>query len=121
MRPTRWLSTWHKVCKGSIFYFARDGSDPVIVAHRAEGGRAAFVRDNAVVLAEGDRETVLIDLDARAPDARRQDRLSGRERPRRRRRGRGAGDRRTTTIRAGLQAFDERHGCRPRAGSTSWK
>jgi cyanophycin synthetase len=51
-----------KSCRGSVFFFARDGGHPVIVAHRASGGRAAFVRDNAVVLAAGDRERVLTGL-----------------------------------------------------------
>jgi cyanophycin synthetase len=55
-----------ETCKGSVFYFARDGGHPVITDNRAKGGRAAFVRDNAVVLAEGDREEILIDL-ARVP------------------------------------------------------
>lgn len=50
-------------CKGSIVFFALDGMDPVLAAHRAKGGRAAFVRDNAVVLAEGDTDFVLLSLD----------------------------------------------------------
>ncbi len=60
------VAAMQKVCKGSVCYFARDGENPLIVEHRAGGGRAAFARDNAVILAEGDRETVLIDL-ARVP------------------------------------------------------
>ena len=55
-----------ETCKGSVCFFARDGANSVIVDHRAQGGRAAFVRGNAVVLAEGDVEEVLIDL-ARVP------------------------------------------------------
>jgi cyanophycin synthetase len=50
-------------CKGSVVFFAIDPSDAVLVAHRAKGGRAAFVRDNAVVLAEGDTDFVLLSLD----------------------------------------------------------
>ena len=42
-------------CPGSVIFFARDGDHPVIAAHRAAGGRAVFVRDEAIVLAEGDR------------------------------------------------------------------
>ncbi len=53
-----------ELCKGSIFYFARDGREPGLAAHRAGGGRAAFVRDDAVVLPVGDREIALIDLAA---------------------------------------------------------
>ncbi|GAC1472214.1 MAG: cyanophycin synthetase [Isosphaeraceae bacterium] len=50
-------------CAGSIFYFARDGGHPVLVAQRARGGKVAFVRDGSIVLAEGDQEEVLISLD----------------------------------------------------------
>jgi cyanophycin synthetase len=50
-------------CRGSILFFARDGEHPVLAEHRRGGGRATFVRDDAIVLAAGDQETVLIDLD----------------------------------------------------------
>jgi cyanophycin synthetase len=46
-------------CKGSVIFFARDGGHPVIAAHRAAGGRAAFVRDGQVILAEGGQEVGL--------------------------------------------------------------
>ncbi len=49
-------------CKGRVIYFARDPSDPVVSAHRGAGGRAAFVRDGAMVLAEGPREEVVARL-----------------------------------------------------------
>ena len=49
-------------CKGKVIFFARDPSDPVLSAHRGAGGRAAFVRDGAIVLAEGPREEVLVRL-----------------------------------------------------------
>ncbi len=60
------VAAMRETCKGSVFYFARDAENPMIVAHRAKNGRAAFVRENAVILAEGDREDTLIDL-ARVP------------------------------------------------------
>ena len=47
-------------CKGKVIFFARDPSDPVIVGALGPGGRAAFVRDGAIVLAEGPREEVLL-------------------------------------------------------------
>jgi cyanophycin synthetase len=50
-------------CPGAVVFFARDGQHPVILGHRAEGKRAAFVRDNTIILAEGDRETPLVTLD----------------------------------------------------------
>lgn len=50
-------------CKGAVVFFALDGNDPVLMAHRAKGGRGAFVRDNAVMLAEGNTDFVLLSLD----------------------------------------------------------
>jgi cyanophycin synthetase len=51
-----------EACRGAVAYFARDGANPVIESHRASGGRAAFVRDGSVVLAEGPAEQVLVPL-----------------------------------------------------------
>ena len=45
-----------------VIYFARDAENPIIVRHRSEGGKAAFVRDGSIVLAEGDREEPLVPL-----------------------------------------------------------
>jgi len=51
-------------CPGSVVFFCRDGEHPVMVKHRQEGGRVVFVRDNAVVLAEGHNlEIPLLSLD----------------------------------------------------------
>jgi cyanophycin synthetase len=49
---------------GKVTFFAYSGDEPVIQKHRAEGGRAVFVRDNHVVLAEGPREETLISLES---------------------------------------------------------
>jgi cyanophycin synthetase len=49
-------------CPGSIVYFARDGSHPLILRHRGDKGRVAFVRDGHIVLADGDQEIRLIHL-----------------------------------------------------------
>ncbi|MDR3639409.1 MAG: cyanophycin synthetase [Isosphaeraceae bacterium] len=49
-------------CRGAVTFFALDETCPALAEHRAEGKRVAFVRDNAVVLAEGDQEVVLADL-----------------------------------------------------------
>jgi len=51
-------------CPGGIVFFAPDPDHPVIVRHRGVGGRAAFVRDRRVVLAEGDREEPVVSLDS---------------------------------------------------------
>ena len=50
-------------CKGKVIFFAIDGQHPVIAEHRAKGGRAIFVKENHVVLAEGLREEPLVSLD----------------------------------------------------------
>lgn len=50
-------------CPGSVVYFARNGNHPVIAQHRATNGRAAFVRDQHMILAEGGHEIRLAALD----------------------------------------------------------
>jgi cyanophycin synthetase len=47
---------------GSVTFFARSPDDPVIVAHRAAGGRAVFVRQGYIVLARGEREKPVASL-----------------------------------------------------------
>lgn len=53
-------------CPGSVTYFAKDPADPVIARHRNAGGRTVFVRDNTIMLADGDREEPVLSL-ARVP------------------------------------------------------
>jgi cyanophycin synthetase len=50
-------------CKGSVVYFSTDPTCPVLVAHLAEGGLAATVREDFIVLCDGPRETRLASLD----------------------------------------------------------
>ncbi len=50
-------------CPGAVVFFARDGQHPVIVEHRRRGGRAAFVRDRRIILAEGSQEIPLVSLE----------------------------------------------------------
>lgn len=50
-------------CPGNVLYFAINPNHPTIVRHRNVGGRAAFVRDGLVVLAEGNREENVLALD----------------------------------------------------------
>lgn len=52
-----------KHCPGSVVFFARDGRHPIVVAHRQKQGRAVFVRDQRIILAEGDKETALVHLE----------------------------------------------------------
>ncbi len=50
-------------CKGDVCFFSPDGSGETITRHLAEGGRAVFVRDNTIILAEGAQETQFAPLD----------------------------------------------------------
>ncbi len=47
------------VCAGAVLFFAADNNHPILVAHRAAGGRALFPRAGQIVLADGVRETPL--------------------------------------------------------------
>jgi cyanophycin synthetase len=49
-------------CKGSVIFFALRGDHPVIVEHRANGGRAIFVRHDTIIVAEGEVEIPLVAL-----------------------------------------------------------
>jgi cyanophycin synthetase len=49
-------------CRGSVVYFGRDGKHPVVERHREGGGRAVFVRNQRVILAEGGQEIPLAAL-----------------------------------------------------------
>lgn len=40
-------------CPGGVIFFARDAAHPLLAAHRARGGRAVFVQNDAIVRAEG--------------------------------------------------------------------
>ena len=48
---------------GGVIFFSQDPTHPVIVKHRAEGGRAVLVRGGFIVLAEGEHEVELIELE----------------------------------------------------------
>jgi cyanophycin synthetase len=49
-------------CPGGILYFCQDAEHPVVVRHREAGGRAVIVRQNTIMLAEGDVESPLAAL-----------------------------------------------------------
>jgi cyanophycin synthetase len=44
-------------CPGSVIFFARDAAHPLIAAHRARGGRAVYVHNDAIMKAEGPKES----------------------------------------------------------------
>lgn len=49
-------------CSSGVIFFARSADEPVLKAHRAKGGKVAFVQQNHIVLAEGAWETRLVSL-----------------------------------------------------------
>jgi len=50
-------------CRGQVIYFAADPANALVVAHLAQGGLAATVREGWIVLCDGPRETRLAQLD----------------------------------------------------------
>ena len=52
-----------KYCSGTTVMFAKAGSHPLIVERRQQNARVAFVRDNAIALAEGEYEFTLLSLE----------------------------------------------------------
>ena len=49
-------------CRCSVLFFSHEVNNPVVIAHCATGGRAVYVRDEAIYLAEGDQERRLCAL-----------------------------------------------------------
>jgi cyanophycin synthetase len=49
-------------CPGRVLFFARSADQPVLASHRAKGGKVVFVRDNAIIAAEGTWEAKIADL-----------------------------------------------------------
>jgi cyanophycin synthetase len=47
-------------CPGHVLFFAIDGNHPIISENRQKGGRAVFVRDGEIILAEGQHEQPLM-------------------------------------------------------------
>ena len=43
-------------CRGDVLFFARDAGQPTLAAHRDKGGRVAFTREGAIILAREGRE-----------------------------------------------------------------
>ena len=55
------------LCDGRVIFYALDPELPVIVAHRAAGERAVFMRGQDVVLGDGAAETVLFQMSTLKP------------------------------------------------------
>jgi cyanophycin synthetase len=55
-------------CPGATTFYAGNGKSAAVAEHRASGGRAVFVKNGTIVLADGSRKTALearVDLSAR--------------------------------------------------------
>jgi len=52
---------------GAVLFYALDDTNAVLQQHRADGGRAVFVRDGHIVLADGASETSLLSMDKIKP------------------------------------------------------
>ncbi len=52
------------LCDGEVIFFGMSELGPVISAHRQAGGRAVFLRDGRIWLADGAAETAVTDLSA---------------------------------------------------------
>jgi cyanophycin synthetase len=49
-------------CDGEVVFFSRHAEAEIIAAHLQQGGRAVVVRDDSIVLAVGEEQSVLIKL-----------------------------------------------------------
>jgi cyanophycin synthetase len=52
---------------GAVLFYARDEANETLAAHRAAGGRVAFVRNGHIVLAQGSEEMPLLGIDKVKP------------------------------------------------------
>ena len=52
---------------GAVLFYAQDEADATLAAHRAAGGRVAFVRNGHIVLAQGSEEMPLLGIDKVKP------------------------------------------------------
>ena len=51
-------------CPGKTLFFSRSPSNPIVVAHRAKGGKVVYVRNNCIMAAEGSWEARIALLDS---------------------------------------------------------
>ncbi len=52
-----------KLCRGTVVYFSRNGSSPVLAAHRAAGGTVVTVIDGQIAIARGRQVTPVAKVD----------------------------------------------------------
>ena len=56
-----------QLCDGKVIFYAVDANLPVLVSHREQGERVVFIREQHIVLAEGETETALLPLSSLKP------------------------------------------------------
>jgi len=56
-----------ELCDGRVIFYTADANHPRVAAQRAAGERSVFVRDGAIVLADGGNERALLALSALKP------------------------------------------------------
>ncbi len=56
------VASMAEYCKGSVLFFSNTSANEIVEEHRSKGGKAAFVKDGMICLAEGDLERRLIEL-----------------------------------------------------------
>jgi cyanophycin synthetase len=58
------IAAMARLCDGEVILYAADPATPALAAHRAAGGRAAFIRGERLVFAQGATETPFASLSA---------------------------------------------------------
>jgi cyanophycin synthetase len=53
-----------ELCDGDVIFFSASPDNDVVAQHRAQGGRAVYLRDGQVILANGAHETSLVKMSA---------------------------------------------------------
>ncbi|PRC91247.1 cyanophycin synthetase [Solimicrobium silvestre] len=56
-----------ELCDGTVIFYGDNPTLAAIIKHRAEGERVVFLRDNTIVLANGEQETALLPLSSLKP------------------------------------------------------
>lgn len=56
-----------ELCDGKVIFYALDGQNSILAAHRAAGERTVFLRDAAIVLAQGEEDIALLPLSSLKP------------------------------------------------------
>jgi cyanophycin synthetase len=53
-----------ELCDGEVIFFGTDPASGLLAGHLKEGGRAVFLRDGGLILADGERRCKVSSVDA---------------------------------------------------------